>query len=55
MHPHSVERGRESENAHITGRETMAPYILLARNSQDQRADAFNGEVPIVPVTEMLQ
>jgi hypothetical protein len=56
MHPHSVERGRESENAHITGRETMAPYILLASfTDQGIRKingwDAFNGEVPTIPVT----
>jgi uncharacterized protein with GYD domain len=50
MHPHSIELARESGNAHIAGRETMATYILLLsftdqgiRKIKDspKRADAF--------------
>src|SRR5258707_488729 len=50
MHPPSIELGRESGNAHIAGRETMATYILLLsftdqgiRNVKDtsKRADTF--------------
>src|SRR6266542_6870440 len=50
MHPHSIELERESGNAPIAGRETMATYILLAsftdqgiRKIKDspKRADAF--------------
>ena len=50
MHPHSIELGPESGNAHITGRETMTTYILLAsftdqgiRKIKDspKRADVF--------------
>jgi uncharacterized protein with GYD domain len=50
MHPHSIELERESGNAPIAGRETMATYILLLsftdqgiRKIKDspKRADAF--------------
>ena len=50
MYPHSIELERESGNAHIAGRETMATYILLLsftdqgiRNVKDtsKRADTF--------------